>query len=92
MLKLNGKEVSFKLDTGAEVTAISEETYRQVYGKTLQRASKVLYGPACQCLRSGRRKHQGSERCPAINVICHKCQKKVTLKPTASPSHPLCQR
>ena len=51
MLKLNGKEVSFKLDTGAEVTAISEETYRQVYGKTLQRASKVLYGPACQSLK-----------------------------------------
>ena len=50
-LKLNGKEVSFKLDTGAEVTAISEETYRQVYEKTLQRASNVLYGPACQSLK-----------------------------------------
>ena len=39
----NGKGVQFKFDTGAEVSAVSEETYCRVHGKQLQRA---LYGPA----------------------------------------------
>ena len=45
ILLVKGQEVSFKLDTGAEVTAVSEETFRQLGGGTLQRPSKVLYGP-----------------------------------------------
>ena len=32
-MSLNDKAVKFKLDTGAEITAVSEETYKQVYGK-----------------------------------------------------------
>ena len=47
---LNKVEVSFKLDTGAEVTAISEETYRALGQVTLQEPSKVLRGPARQTL------------------------------------------
>ena len=49
-LRIKGKEIPFKLDTGAEVTAISERTYRSLQGIPPQRASKVLYGPARQAL------------------------------------------
>ena len=49
-LHVNGKRVQFKLDTGAEVSAVSEETYLRVYGKQLQSPTKVLYGPAYQSL------------------------------------------
>jgi hypothetical protein len=45
-LLIEGKEVCFKLDTGAEVTAISEQTYRQLGGVQLLTPTKVLYGPA----------------------------------------------
>ena len=50
-VSLNDKAVEFKLDTGAEVTAVSEETYKQVYGKQLQRPMRVLYGPLYQSLK-----------------------------------------
>ena len=46
--KVKDKEVPFKFDTGAEVTAISEQTYKQVYSINFD---KVLYGPACQSLK-----------------------------------------
>ena len=49
-LLLNQVEISFKLDTGAEVTAISEETYRRLGRPELQQPSKVLFGPAKQTL------------------------------------------
>ncbi len=42
-----GKEVQLKLDTGAEVTA---QIYKSLAGIELQKASKVLYGPARQAL------------------------------------------
>ena len=44
------KEVPFKLDTGAQVSAISEETYRGLNGVHLKKSSKVLYGPARHAL------------------------------------------
>ena len=50
-VSLNNKAVKFKLDTGAEVTAVSEETYKQVYGKRLQQPTRVLYGPSYQSLQ-----------------------------------------
>ena len=50
-VSLNDKAVEFKLDTGAEVTAVSEETYKRVYGKRLQRSMRVLYGPSYQSLQ-----------------------------------------
>ena len=49
-LHVNGKRVQFKLDTGAEVSAVSEETHLRVYGKQLQSPTKVLYGSAYQPL------------------------------------------
>ena len=42
---LNGKDVIFKLDTGAEVTAITEETY-QMLNAELTPPCKKLYGPS----------------------------------------------
>ena len=45
-LQVREKEIRFKIDTGAEVTAISEETFRQLGGASLQRPRNVLYGPA----------------------------------------------
>ena len=51
-VNLDRRDINFKLDTGAEVTAISESTYRQLHGhRRLQQPSKVLYGPASQSLK-----------------------------------------
>ena len=49
-LTIKEKKVNFKLDTGAEVTAISEQAYQSLTGIELQKASKVLYGPSHQAL------------------------------------------
>ena len=47
-VSLNNKPVEFKLDTGAEVTAVS---YKKAYGKWLEHPTQVLYGPAYQSLK-----------------------------------------
>ena len=44
-VQLQDKGVTFKLDTGAEVTAISETIYRMLKGVTLQTPSESLFGP-----------------------------------------------
>ena len=50
-VKLGGKKVRFKLDTGAEVTAISDSTYQTLQGVKLKPATKPLYSPASQSLK-----------------------------------------
>ena len=45
-LTLGNKEVSFKIDTGAEVTAVSEKVWKQNKRPRLQVPLKSLYGPA----------------------------------------------
>lgn len=40
----------FKLDTGAQVTAISEHTFKQLGQIQLKKPSKILYGPVRQTL------------------------------------------
>ena len=50
-LKVNGKEVIFKIDTGAEVTAMSEDTYRTLGSPRLTKPEKILYGPSKQSLK-----------------------------------------
>ncbi len=62
-LLLGAEEVGFKLDTGAEVTSISETTYKTLGAVPLQKPSKVLYGPSHQSLKvlgqlTGTLKHQ----------------------------------
>ena len=45
-LTLGNREVSFKIDTGAEVTAVSEKVWKQSKRPRLQSPCKTLYGPA----------------------------------------------
>ena len=44
-IKINRQEIVFKLDTGAEATAISTRTYNILKNITLQKSGKVLCGP-----------------------------------------------
>ena len=43
-IQLNGKQIPFKLDTGAEVTAISDATHQRLGKPTLDPTDKLLYG------------------------------------------------
>ena len=45
-LQLSGPKTEFKLDMGAEVTAISDQTFQGIAGCQLTAPSKKLYGPA----------------------------------------------
>lgn len=49
-IRLQGKEIVFKMDTGAEVTVISEKEYCTLERTKLEKPSRVLYGPARQPL------------------------------------------
>ena len=44
-IHINGKSLSFKLDTGAEVTAVSGEAIKQLGQISLQKPKKILCGP-----------------------------------------------
>ena len=46
------KKVTFKIDTGAEVTAISKATWQSLGKPELQPPSKLLYGPAKKPLKN----------------------------------------
>ena len=46
-LQLSGQSIAFKLDTGAEVSDITEDTYKCIREP---RPTRVLYGPARQPL------------------------------------------
>ena len=49
-LLLDKTGVNFKLDTGAEVTAVTEETFKLLRGIKLSKPSKSLHDPAKQSL------------------------------------------
>ena len=49
---LEKTSVNFKLDTGAEVTAITEKTFKLLNGIKLCRPAKTLHGPAKQSLKA----------------------------------------
>ena len=49
-IRLKRQIVPFKMDTGAEVTAINEGTYRSLGEPSLRDPTKVLWGPAHQTL------------------------------------------
>ena len=49
-VKLEGTEHCFKMDTGAEVTAITEEAYSTIGKPKLEAPRKMLYGPSRQTL------------------------------------------
>ena len=48
---MNQQQVTFKLDTGAKVTAISQTIYESLQNVKLQRSSQALMGPAQQKLQ-----------------------------------------
>ena len=50
-IQLNNKLTQFKLDTGAEVTAISSATHQQLGKPKLNAPGKLLYGPSRQPLK-----------------------------------------
>ena len=45
-IRVGDKEIPFKMDTGAQVSAISEKMYQKLKGVKLKKPSKALYGPA----------------------------------------------
>ena len=49
-IRMDGQSIDFKLDTGAEVTAISELTFQTLKHQVLQKPDKLLYGPSRQAL------------------------------------------
>ena len=49
-IQLEGKEMSFKLDTGAEVSAISDIVYKTL-AITLKKPAKILVGPTRNALK-----------------------------------------
>ena len=50
-IELNGKATQFKLDTGAEVTAISPDTYKSLHNVELSKPEKILSGPSRKALK-----------------------------------------
>ena len=51
-IQLNNAPVKVKLDTGAEVTALSKETYQMLGSPLLSGATKSLYGPSHSPLKT----------------------------------------
>ena len=73
-VELNGRELSFKLDTGAEVTAISTEAYKRLRKPQLTTPEKILYGPSRQPLKttgqfSGNFSHKGKATSQRVFVV-----------------------
>ena len=50
-LQVEDQDFVFKFNTGAEVTAITKQDYLKLTGVTLQKPTRVLYGPICQTLQ-----------------------------------------
>ena len=65
-ITINGTRLLFKLDTGAEVTAISKEAWEMIGKPALQTPGKQLFGPAqhpleqfcCHLTHKGKEAHQ----------------------------------
>ena len=66
--------MSFKLDTGAEVTEISMEAYKQLRKSQLTMPEKILYGPSRQPLKTtgqfaGKFSHNGEAATQRVFVV-----------------------
>ena len=51
-VEINSTKLQFKIDTGAEVTAMSKKDYRGLGKVNLQPTSKILYGPSHHTLKT----------------------------------------
>ena len=73
-ITISGKEMPFKLDTGAEVTAVSKKTWQMLGEPALQPPNKQLYGPAQQPLEvlghfRGHLSYRGREATHPVFVV-----------------------
>ena len=73
-LRLCGQMLEFKIDTGAEVTAISDAAFRTLRGSKLKSPKKTLYGPARTPLKvigqlEGELSHQGKATNQPVYVV-----------------------
>ena len=69
-LKILGKEITFKVDTGAAVSAVSKECHEFLGKPTLQKPSKSLQGPDSQSLNViGTISHKGKSCKQHIFVV-----------------------
>ena len=50
-IQLEGKQMSFKIDIGAEVTAISDQAFKTLENVTWQEPAGVLFGPTQHALK-----------------------------------------
>ena len=75
-ISVNGRKLPFKLDTGAEVTAVSKATWQEIGKPLLQPLDKKLFGPACQPLEVlghflGHLTYQGREARHQVFIVNH---------------------
>ncbi len=49
-LRVNGKPLTFKIDTGADVSVIPHEVFKSIPGASLKPAKKILSGPSHKVL------------------------------------------
>ena len=75
-ISVNGRKLPFKLDTGAEVTAVSKATWQEIGKPLLQPPDKQLFGPACQPLEVlghflGHLTYQGRETRHQVFIVNH---------------------
>ena len=74
-IALEGKEMTFKLDTGAEVTAISDSTFHHhLKHQELTKPTKILFGPSRRPLQvlgqfEGKLKHKNTTAIQRIYVV-----------------------
>ena len=73
-IQLCGCETPFKLDTGAEVTAITTKTHQQLQQPTLNTPDRILHGPSKQPLKvlgqfEGKFTHKGRESQQQVYVV-----------------------
>jgi hypothetical protein len=73
-IAIEGKAATFKLDTGAEVTAVSQETWRMLEEPLLQPSNRHLFGAARQALEvkgcfRAHLSHKGKETHQQVYVV-----------------------
>ena len=73
-LRVSGRVIEFKVDTGAEVTAVSDTALGTMRKQTLKTPTKVLYGPARTALNvlgqfEGELSYQGKSTKQTIYLV-----------------------
>ena len=74
-IKLNGQDTVFKLDTGVEVSTVTQHTYQSLEIQ-LTKPQKILYGPSQTYLKvigqfQGKLQYKGKETLQSVYVVGH---------------------